>query len=299
MKNKFTVTITNVYGSKHYTVDQIIKKIALIIAILLIALIVVGIVSFGLMKKELIDVQTKKETILQNIQTIEDKNNNLINEKKSLQNKILDEQKKLFKIEGKIRNIEGIIGIPRYKTWEDKTKIQKVTINKLQKYLLLKQIPIGYPIKYTRVTAPYGWREHPINKNREFHKGIDLKQKKGYAIKSPASGIVTYASFQGSKGYGNLVKIAHNFSFVSIYGHLNSIKVKHGQFVKKGDILGYVGSTGLSTGPHLHYEIKFLNKTVDPIDFIEARTKGLDKIFKNNRSIPWQEIINSLTNQKN
>src|SRR5262245_26593374 len=112
----------------------------------------------------------------------------------------------------------------------------------------------------------YGWRRDLIDGTREFHKGVDIVAPPGTPVKATADGLVTAAGRLA--GYGNMVHLAHGYGMASRYGHMSKILVRPGQRVKKGDIIGLVGSTGRSTGPHLHYEVFRAGAQVDPRKFL-------------------------------
>jgi murein DD-endopeptidase MepM/ murein hydrolase activator NlpD len=119
---------------------------------------------------------------------------------------------------------------------------------------------------YGRVLSKYGWRKHPISKRRKFHKGIDIASWIGAPIQSGADGIIEYAGWSGTFGY--VVVIDHNFGYRSIYAHCSQLLVKRKQLVKKGQIIAQVGTTGLSTGPHLHYEIRKWRQSINPLPYL-------------------------------
>lgn len=121
-------------------------------------------------------------------------------------------------------------------------------------------IPVrGYP------SGGFGYRTDPFSGRREFHPGIDLSAPKGNKVIAAADGVVTFA---GRKyGYGKLVKLEHRFGIATRYGHLDRVTVKPGQKVVRGDIIGYVGETGRATGPHLHYEVRFHGRALNPFQF--------------------------------
>ncbi len=129
----------------------------------------------------------------------------------------------------------------------------------------LRYLPALKPVRNARLTDGFGKRIHPIFHRLQFHKGVDLACPSGTPIIAPADGYVTYAGRNG--GYGLFVQINHKYGFETYYGHLRKIYVKRGQFVKRGDKIGEVGSTGLSTNPHLHYEVRYKSKPVNPLDF--------------------------------
>lgn len=119
-----------------------------------------------------------------------------------------------------------------------------------------------YPIMGPRMSSDFGIRKHPIRKSRQHHHGIDLAAPRGAFIRSIAAGQVIYADPFG--GYGRVVVVKHANGLTSHYGHCDTLKVSIGNQVKAGDILGTVGSSGLSTGPHLHFEIRKYGKPQDP-----------------------------------
>ena len=158
-----------------------------------------------------------------------------------------------------------------------------------EKRIWLTYIPSGRPVNYVRIGAPFGYRTHPIYHRREFHKGIDLSAKTGTPVYAPAEGLVISA-IHSRRGYGNTIIIQHNFGFTTLYAHLSRIYVHAGQYVQKGQKIGAVGSTGLATGPHLHYEVRFLAKPINPYPFIQWSSKNFVTIFKKVKGIPWQSL---------
>ncbi|MBR4879926.1 MAG: M23 family metallopeptidase [Clostridia bacterium] len=113
-----------------------------------------------------------------------------------------------------------------------------------------------------RITSPFGYRVHPISKETTFHYGIDLAANEGNKILSFADGKVTETG--ESTIFGNYIKIQHADGFVSFYGHLSKVNVKKNEFVKRGNVIGNAGATGVATGPHLHFEIRKNGKVIDP-----------------------------------
>lgn len=122
------------------------------------------------------------------------------------------------------------------------------------------------PCVYTRVTSPFGYRWHPVTGEWSMHKGVDLNGKKGSEIYASRSGTVSIASWSSTAG--NYVQINHGDGYSSIYMHMTHYIVKEGDYVKAGEVIGYVGSTGRSTGPHLHFGISYKGSYVNPMDYI-------------------------------
>jgi|TARA_A200000159_G_scaffold158668_1_gene176245 murein DD-endopeptidase MepM/ murein hydrolase activator NlpD len=145
-------------------------------------------------------------------------------------------------------------------------EIERLAANKAE---LIEAIPSIQPIKnqdLTRMASGYGYRTDPFTKKRRFHYGMDFSARKGTPIYATGNGVVKRADNRSS-GYGKHIRIEHGFGYVSLYAHLSKYNVRRGQRVKRGDIIGYVGNTGRSVGPHLHYEIFKDKKKINPLNF--------------------------------
>jgi murein DD-endopeptidase MepM/ murein hydrolase activator NlpD len=127
-------------------------------------------------------------------------------------------------------------------------------------------VPSIAPVQGFRLSSHYGEREHPVLGGTRMHKGLDLAVASGTPVHAPADGVVERASWFSS--YGNFIEIAHGGDMETRYGHLSGYNVVAGQHVHKGDVIGYVGSTGRSTGPHLHYEVRIHGEAVDPTPYM-------------------------------
>jgi len=155
---------------------------------------------------------------------------------------------------------------------------------------LLAAIPAIQPIKneqLTRMASGFGYRNDPFTKIRKFHAGMDFSAKKGTPVYATGDGVVERADNKAS-GYGNHIVLKHGFGYKTLYAHLSKYNVKKGQKVKRGDIIGFVGSTGRSEAPHLHYEVHVNGKPVNPINF-----------YYGNISAEEFEEISRLANQEN
>jgi murein DD-endopeptidase MepM/ murein hydrolase activator NlpD len=138
-----------------------------------------------------------------------------------------------------------------------------------EKEKLLAAIPAIQPRKneeMSRMASGYGWRSDPFTKARKMHWGMDFTAPKGIPIYATGDGKVTRAD-NNSSGYGKHIRIEHGYGYVSLYGHLSKYNVRRGQNVQRGDLIGFVGSTGRSEAPHLHYEVRKDGDRIDPINF--------------------------------
>jgi murein DD-endopeptidase MepM/ murein hydrolase activator NlpD len=146
---------------------------------------------------------------------------------------------------------------------KDLSLLEKKFVEQAQ---LLSSTPSIAPVRGI-LTDGFGGRSDPFTGEPGTHNAIDISSAVGQAVRAPADGIVVKAEW--ANGYGNVIYLAHPFSGYSTrYGHLSTFAVHPGQHVKRGDIIGYVGSTGRSTGPHLHYEVRVNNNPVNPLEYI-------------------------------
>ena len=130
-------------------------------------------------------------------------------------------------------------------------------------------LPLKPPMQYYYISSHYGYRIHPKSKLRQMHYGIDMAGTWQEEVRAPADGFVSFSGRNGS--FGKSIKIIHKHGVSTLYGHLHKLSVKKGQYVKEGQVIGKMGSTGRAVGAHLHYEIKVNGKSVNPYNFI---TKG-------------------------
>ena len=134
---------------------------------------------------------------------------------------------------------------------------------------LLAAVPAIQPVSkedLTRMASGYGWRQDPFTKARKMHSGMDFTSPRGTPIYATGNGKVIRADNR-STGYGKHIRIDHGFGYVTLYAHMSKYNVKKGKKVKRGDVIGYVGSTGRSQAPHLHYEVRYNKRKINPINF--------------------------------
>jgi murein DD-endopeptidase MepM/ murein hydrolase activator NlpD len=137
---------------------------------------------------------------------------------------------------------------------------------KLDKYMAA--VPTAWPAQ-GRLSDDFGYRRDPINGTTEYHEGLDIASPYGSSIKAAADGTVVLASRRS--GYGLSVIIDHGLGLKTLYGHTSKLLVEVGQKVKKGDVIAKVGSSGRSTGPHLHFQVMFYDKPVDPLEYLDVK----------------------------
>ena len=129
----------------------------------------------------------------------------------------------------------------------------------------IKSIPTIRPVNGGYLNAGFGYRIDPFDRVNRFHYGQDITVKTGTPIYAPADGVVKSARYMG--GFGKSLKIDHGFGYTTFYAHLSKFNIERGNRIKRGDIIGYVGNTGRSTGSHLHYEVHYYGKPQNPLDY--------------------------------
>ncbi|KGO86908.1 peptidase M23 [Flavobacterium rivuli WB 3.3-2 = DSM 21788] len=155
---------------------------------------------------------------------------------------------------------------------------------------LLEAIPAIQPVKnedLKMMASGFGYRTDPFTKVRKFHAGMDFSSRTGTLVYATGDGVVEKADNTAS-GYGNHIVIRHGYGYQTLYGHLSKYKVRAGQKVKRGDVIGYVGSTGRSEAPHLHYEVHRNGEVVNPLNFYYGNISAKEYI-----------LISKLANQEN
>ena len=295
LKNKFIITISDIHGVKQYTLHQFIRVIALWIVLGVIVVFTVGAIILNSLSDE-VDEYAVYTQMLKNTKET------LIEENSKLQSSIFGKTQELDSMNQHLSEIEVMIGIKpdinnilQDSKHDISKQIEKIKLTATQINILNKSIPNGLPIDYKRVSDGFGYRMHPILKRKEFHAGMDLTAKSGTPIYAPADGVVEYAKKKGS--YGNYLLLNHPYGFKTAYGHLKKFAVKEGDYISKGDLVGYVGNTGRSTGPHLHYEIRYLQKWLDPKNFKELSPQNYSKIMKKESFIEWDSLMAQIFRQ--
>lgn len=297
MRDKLTVIISDVNGSKHYTVSQIIKKIILYVVLVIVLLFVAGGLYIKFLLNEVEDINKRKVVYEQQSKELLKQNKKLFLKVQNLSKDIKQKKEELENINDKIADLEDTMGIRSDENETLDNRIDSLKVTSMQRKLFFSDIPNGSPVPYLGITAKFGWRIHPILKRKEYHPGLDMRAKMGEKVRAPADGLVEFAGFHKRSGYGNLIILDHNFGFKTLYGHLKKVLVKNNQFVKKGQVIGLVGNTGLSTGHHLHYGIMYLQKFLNPYYFVKWNNKNFEYIFKKERRVKWQSLIKAIQNQ--
>ncbi|WP_127470556.1 M23 family metallopeptidase [Thiomicrorhabdus aquaedulcis] len=166
------------------------------------------------------------------------------------------------------------------------------------KVYMLSMVPNGHPLaEFKGISSSFGFRTHPITGLRQMHSGLDYRGERGDDILATADGLVDFSNFSEGSGFGNLVTIMHANGFETRYGHLKRSVVKVGDYVRKGQKIGEMGNTGRSSGVHLHYEVVFVERRIDPSPFGEWTLTNFDTVLNEVKDVPWHGLNQFVENR--
>lgn len=312
MKNSLIISISDVKGTKSYKLHQIVKKFLLVFIIVIFLVIGASFFFISYLNKQIIEVKNNKKkelaVLVKKEEELKQQNNkysNLIKQREEELKKqdikysqqIKRKIKDIEELSSKLDEIHTIIGTNIDSSKEEINQKVLDTINTNKKKYTLLVIPNGKPLEKIKISSPFGYRKNPITKRRQFHRGIDLSSPKNTPIKATADGIVEFVQARNIGDYGRVIKIIHNFGFKTVFAHMKKVLVKVGEVVQKGQIIGLVGSSGRSTASHLHYEVRYANKVLNPLYFLRWNINKYDEIFKKVRRVEWESLINQINEQ--
>jgi len=298
VNNHFTITIHDDNGVRQFNVHRFMKKALIYAGSFLVTLMLIALATILYLDDSVEKVEKKKENIEHAYEQMKKKNELLQKSMLVTKESLVLKKRELDTLSDSLSEIETLIGL---KPLAHSSIAQRVSATKLDsqhRATLMQLIPSGSPIEYKGITSKFGYRVHPTKKTREFHRGVDMRAKMKTAVYATADGIVEWSGFHKKSGFGNLVILEHMYGFKTYYGHLKKTVVKSGQFVKKGTLIALTGNSGMSSGPHLHYEMRFIHRNINPYNFIKWTQQNYDEIFKKEKKIPWQSLIRAVANLK-
>lgn len=206
----------------------------------------------------------------------------------------LEEKSSQLNILGqRIYDVESVLGLANEEAEGEQNledRLDAAAVDSAVRATMFRMIPNDAPLDYLRISSSYGRRTNPITGKRHTHTGIDLTCKRGTDIIAPADGVVETVR-PSKKGFGNFLTIRHSFGFMSSFAHLHRFKVKSGQFVSKGDVIASCGNSGNSTGPHLHYEVRFLGRALNPQYTMDWTPENFDYLFEKEKKVKWKPLV--------
>ncbi|MFC5080514.1 Murein DD-endopeptidase MepM [Vibrio thalassae] len=241
---------------------------------------------------EVVDnAQDKQRALLIESKSKEDQLADLNSLKRELENDLAQREEHIALVSDRLSDLELVLGVSQPNEGQAlESRLDTAAIYYNVRKELFTQIPSGSPVGERRISSQFGERVHPVTKKLKMHRGLDFAVNVGTSIYATADGVVE-ATKKSNKGLGNFLRVQHSFGFSSSYSHLNSFNVKVGQFVQKGDLIAISGNTGLSSGPHLHYEVRFLGRALDPKPFVEWNMNKFEHILTEVRVIKWESLI--------
>lgn len=287
---RLVLMITDKNGSRYINVSMVFRQITLYVLLFILSLLFFIVSAIGIFRAEISDINEK-------ISLIEEYNETMLLGNLTLNEEINQRLSEIEQASGKVGDLAGIVGIESDENENLLSRIDVLSITGAQKTFFMRFIPNGYPLKEgIHITDPFGARYHPVLHITRQHTGVDYGAKMGTAVYATADGVVDLADSGWNGGYGKIVKLAHSFGFKTYYAHLSEVLVKNGSFVKKGQLIARTGNSGISTGPHLHYEVRFLERPINPSNFTTWNMKNFDSIFNKERSIAWQSLLVTINN---
>lgn len=302
MRDRQLITITDYRGSRHYTLSQLMRRVLFGVGAAVGLIILTGTLVLYILSHKLTTLKGELADLHQYQAEIESKNDILLSEQDRLLSAVREKSDELAMLSDEVGNIEMMIGLKPEPSLNLHERIDTASQTALEKRIMLLSIPSGYPVPYHGVTSRFGMRQHPVRGEEAFHWGTDLKAQRGTAIRATAEGVVEWAAMNKNSGLGKMVKLSHNYGFTTIYGHMDKIEVKSGQYVRKGDLLGYSGSTGVTSGPHLHYEVRYLHRRLNPSPFMKWTLDNYESLFAQEERVQWEslaEVVRRTANNVN
>lgn len=283
MKKHLLITISNYNFSAQFRLHRVLCWFLMMALCSLLGTLIWD--QYQLREAKALEAQTST-SLVQSRQTIEQ----LHQVQHSLFSTLDQNQDQLRLMGTRLAELETLAGSEGELEFDIEQRIRKARVGIFEKQALLSKIPNGIPMEYWRVSSKFGMRIHPITKRRHSHIGMDLRANLGTPIYATADGFVEKARSNYDKGYGNMITLRHQMGFSTRFAHLNKVLVKYGQYVRKGELIGLCGNSGDSTASHLHYEVLFLGKALDPKPFMKLNLANYEQITQAVRTIPWDSF---------
>lgn len=288
---RLVLMITSKDGSRFINVSIFFRQLSLYVLLFFLSSMFFIAISLGVFRAEIKNIDEKTSLI-------KERNETMLLGNAALYEEINQRMEEITIASDKVGSLEEQIGVNNVPNEELLERINVASITGAQKAFFMKFIPNGNPLgnNFFGLAGAFGPRFHPLIGEWKQHTGLDLAAPIGTSVYATADGVVDFADSGYNGGYGKLVKITHSFGFKTYYAHLSSVLIEAGTFVKKGQLIAKSGNTGVSTGPHLHYEVRFLDNPIQPMNFVQWDMKNFDFIFTKERSIEWQSLLATINN---
>ncbi|CAK4066583.1 MULTISPECIES: M23 family metallopeptidase [Vibrio] len=302
MSNKITIFIPDASGVQHFHVSR--KSLIILLSTLLIAVVACG-TFFYQTWQEKRAAQHNYSLLMTQLTYSEQERSELeqlyeeqVNETHAVTQELEDKKNEIQILGKRVFDVESVLGLANEESLGEQNledRLDAAAVDSAVRATMFRMIPNDTPMEYLRISSSYGRRTNPITGKRHTHTGIDLTCKRGEEIYAPADGVVETVR-PSSKGYGNYLTLRHSFGFMSSYAHLSRFKVRSGQFVSKGDLIATCGNSGNSTGPHLHYEVRFLGRALNPQYTMDWSPENFNYLFEKEKKVKWGPLVQLIDN---
>ncbi len=293
MKERITVSVSTVHGSHHFHLGtKTQRSIRGALWTVFFVALSTGVCVYYLLsqvdfaKHRQQELETESLTLSEELKTLQQL-------KLDLESDLDERENRLSNVSDRLRDIEGILNVDSEEPQELESRLDVATLTSAVRRTMLQELPSGAPVTGARISSGFGRRVHPVTGRSTMHRGLDFAVNTGTKVYAPADGVVEVVR-PSREGSGNFLKIQHAFGFSSSYSHLHRFDVKQGEFVKKGQLIARSGNTGLSSGPHLHYEVRFVGRALDPRPFVDWDLDNFETIFEKEKGIRWEFLVNRL-----
>ncbi|MEH8020186.1 M23 family metallopeptidase [Rheinheimera metallidurans] len=293
MKDRIIISVSTINGTRHFNVSKLFKRNAIIAMWLLLFSLIITAAVIDYLVRTVDKSKAQRVQLASQANTLRSEIDTLQNNKLQLQQELTLKKDEMLQVINRVGEIELALGLEQQYPQNLEGRLDTASINSAARQAMLQVVPNGSPLEFNRRSSRFGLRQHPILGTQKHHKGVDLSASRGTPVYAPADGVIEVVR-SSKEGYGNLLKMRHAFGFSTLYAHLDSFKVKSGDFVHRGELIATSGSTGLSTAPHLHYEVHFLDRTLNPQSFMDWDSANFDLVFEKERSIKWDSLVSML-----
>ncbi|WP_104024098.1 M23 family metallopeptidase [Vibrio hyugaensis] len=294
MKDQLTLSISTINGSKHWYFSKATqRKLQTFLAVFILALAATAVLVNHLYT-QVDNAESKQAELTEHTRSIGQELSDLKTLKSELENDLSEREERVQLVSERLGELEKVLGVAKESTSNSlEARFDTAAITSNVRMVMLNQIPNSSPVGKARLSSGFGKRIHPVTKVSKMHRGLDFAVNTGTKIYAPADGVVEVTR-RSKKGSGNFLRLQHSFGFSSSHSHLKGFKVKTGEFVKKGQLIAISGNTGLSSGPHLHYEVRFIGRALNPRPFVDWNLNNFEDIFTKERRIRWESLIKTV-----
>ncbi|MDO6499241.1 M23 family metallopeptidase [Photobacterium sanguinicancri] len=293
MKERIIISVSTINGSKHFHLGMKAQKRVRYAVVATVAASILTVGSIFYLMNEVDFAKVKQEELEKRSYTLNEELDVLNQLKDELEHDLDERESKLSSVSDRLGELENLLGVDVDDHAPIESRLDVAAINSAVRVAVLDSLPNGAPVKNARQSSQYGKRKHPVTGKVRLHAGLDFAVNIGTPIYAPADGVVETVR-PSNKGSGNFIRLQHSFGITSSYSHLSKFAVRGGNFVDKGDLIGYSGNSGLSSGPHLHYEIRFVGRPLNPRPFVDWGMDNFEHIFEKERKIKWVSLINKV-----